>query len=104
MESNSSSRSRRTYRRRSEEERIADLEKKIEALKARQAVRDRKDDPILKEIPKVSRRLRKFAQLAMDHRRPDIANTSSGFAAALDRILRSELGQPLRAATVSDEE
>ena len=104
MESKSTATSRRRYRRRTEEERIAELEKKIEALKKRQASRTRKDDPILKEIPKVSRRLRKFAQLAMDHRRPDIANTSSGFAAALDRILHNELGQSLKPATVSDDE
>lgn len=94
----------RKYTRRTEEERIAELEKKIADLKQRQAAKSRKDDPIVKGIPKVVRSLRKFAQVAMDNKRPDIANTTSGFAAALDRILRAELGEPLRKSAPPTEE
>jgi hypothetical protein len=86
---------RRTYTRRSDEERIADLERRIEELKRREAEKEAKKaveiDPVLKEIPKVNRRVRKFAQLAMDHNRPDIANTASAFAAVLERTMRMEL-------------
>ena len=81
----------RKYHRRSDEERIADLEKRIAELKAKQALRDKKEDPVLREIPKLQRQLRKFAQLAMDHQRPDISNSIWAFSTALDRILRSEM-------------
>ena len=80
----------RKYNRRTDEERIADLEKRIAELKAKQALRDRKDNPVLREIPKVQRHLRKFAQLAMDHNRPDISNSTWAFTTALERILSSE--------------
>lgn len=83
--------SKRGYRRRSEEERIRDLEQRIADLKAKQAKRERKDDPLVREIPKMQKRLRSFAQLAMDSRRPDIANSATAFASSLERILRSEL-------------
>ena len=81
---------RRKYKRRSDEERIAELQARIEALKAKKSARDRKDDPVLREIPKIQRRLRKFAQLAMDNTRPDIANSITAFNAGLERILQSE--------------
>ena len=80
----------RKYHRRSDEERIADLEKRIAELKAKQALRDKKDNPVLREIPKLQRHLRKFAQLAMDHSRPDISNSTWAFTTALERILSSE--------------
>lgn len=88
---NSNSSRRRRYSRRSDDERIQELEQRIEELKAKQAAREKRDDPVVREIPKVQKRLRRFAQLAMDHNRPDIANTTTAFAAALERILRSEL-------------
>jgi hypothetical protein len=96
---------RRKYQRRTDEQRIADLEKRIADLKARAAEREKKTDPVIREIPKVQRRLRKFAQLAMERKRPDIANTTTAFAAALERILRSELGQSKdRNASLQDQE
>ena len=76
---------RRKYQRRSDEQRIADLENRIAELKAKAAEREKKTDPVIREIPKVQRRLRKFAQLAMERSRPDIANTTTAFAAALER-------------------
>ena len=80
----------RNYHRRSDDERIADLQKRIADLKAKQALRDKKEDPVLREIPKLQRHLRKFAQLAMDHNRPDISNSTWAFATGLERILRTE--------------
>lgn len=88
----------RSYHRRSDEERITDLEMRIAQLRAKQTVRDKKDDPVLREIPKLRGQLRKFAQLAMDHQRPDISNSTWAFTAGLDRILRSEM------ASASDRE
>ena len=90
---------RRQYRRRSDDERIADLERRIDELKTQQAAKKKLEDPVLKEIPKVQRRLRKFAQFAMDHNRPDIANSATAFNSSLDRMLRSELTPAPRRAT-----
>ena len=88
----------RKYRRRTDAERIAELESRIADIKARQSVRAKKNNPVLKEIPKVQRRLRKFAQLAMDNNRPDLANSTTAFNAGLERILRSEVKKASQAA------
>ena len=95
---------RRRYRRRSDEERIADLEARISEIKAKQSAREKKENPVLKEIPKIQRRLRKFAQLAMDHSRPDIANSTTAFNAGLERILRSEIRPARRQASPAEVE
>ncbi len=81
---------RRGYRKRTDEEKIAALERKIADLKSKQIAKERKEHPVLREIPKIQRRLRKFAQMAMDHQRADIANSVTAFVAGLERILRSE--------------
>ena len=83
---------RRSYTRRSPDQRVADLEKKIAELKAKQAARDKKDDPVLREIQKLLKRLRAFIQFAHDNKRPDVANSAMGFKSMLERILTDELG------------
>ena len=95
---------RRRYHRRSDDERIAELEQKIVELKARQSAKERKSDPVIREIPKIQRRLRKFAQLATDHHRLDIANSIRMFNAGLERVLRSELGQTVPASAPTEED
>ena len=75
----------RSYRRRTEEERIADLQEKLEELQKKVESKTRKDLEVLKEIPKVQRRLKKFAQMAMIHGRHDLANSTMAFIAGLDR-------------------
>jgi hypothetical protein len=94
---------RRKYKRRTDEERIADLESRIAELRAKQNAKQKKDNPVLKEIPKVQRRLRKFAQLAMDHNRPDIANSITAFNAGLEGILRAELKPSRRVPELPEE-
>ena len=42
---------RRSYRRRTDDERIADLEQRILELKTKKAVQKKRVDPVLKEIP-----------------------------------------------------
>lgn len=101
MESNSNSEPRK-YRRRSAEEKIADLERRISEIKAKQQAKETKSNPIFKEIPKIQRRLRKFVQFATDHDRPDIANSTMAFNAGLERILRSE-AQRVSAAEPDEE-
>ncbi len=77
----------RQYHRRTDEERIGDLEEKINEIKRRMEIKERQDLPVLREIPKVQRQLRKFAQLAVDHGREDLSNTTMAFVAGLDRVL-----------------
>jgi len=83
---------RRSYTRRSAEERVADIERRIAELKAKQAAREKKDDPVLREIQKLLKRMKAFAQFALDNNRPDVANSTLGFKTVLERILTSELG------------
>lgn len=85
--------SKRQYTRRTPEERIADLEAEI--AKQKDKIRERKAkreavSPVVKEIPKLAKRLQQFAQLATDHGRYDIANTTSMFLAGLHRIHEEE--------------
>ena len=83
---------RRSYHRRSADQRIADLEQKIAQLKSKQTARDKKEDPVLREIQKLLKRLKRFVQHAHDHKRPDVANSVMGFKSMLERILATELG------------
>ena len=95
MNTSGTTNSRRGPRRRNADEVIAALEGQIADLRSRQVEQDRKGDPVLREIPRIQRRLRKFAQVAMDHQRADIANSVTAFVAGLERILSSD-GAPAR--------
>ena len=75
----------RSYNRRSEDERIADLQEKIQKIKSRLESKQRKDSPVLREMSRVQRILRKFAQTALDHGRSDLALSTQAFVAGLDR-------------------
>lgn len=94
----------RSYHRRSADERLTDLDRKIAELKAKQASREKKDDPILREIQKLQKRLKRFIQTAHDHKRPDVANGAMGFKAMLDRILASEMGSRVEGSTDEDDD
>ncbi|MCB9903438.1 MAG: hypothetical protein H6831_03435 [Planctomycetes bacterium] len=78
----------RKYTRRTEQERISELEDKIRVIRDRMESKKRKDSAVLKELPKVKRALNKFAQLAVDHNRHDLANSCVAFLAGLDRAAR----------------
>lgn len=90
----------RPYQRRSSDQKIADLERKIAALKARQEAREKKSDPVLKEALKLHKRLKSFIQVALDNRRPDVANSALGFKANLERLVAEAQGAP----TLDDED
>lgn len=87
---------RRTYRKRTDEERIAELEAKIADIKRREEAKKRKDDPVLRDIPKVQRRLRKLAGLAVEYGRLDISNTVQAWISSLDRMVREDTLKPAR--------
>jgi hypothetical protein len=76
--------SKRSYNRRSDDEIIQDLQKRIQSIEARRLARDRGDAPVLKELPKVKRQLAKFAQVCMDHKRSDLSNTVMAFLSTLE--------------------
>ena len=80
----------RSYNRRTDEERIQELKHRIAQLQTRLESKERPDKAVLKEIPKVQRRLRKFIQLALDHGRQDIANSTLAFVAGLERHLADD--------------
>jgi hypothetical protein len=91
METSTKNRSKRSYERRSDEERIAQLQKRIEELQVKAEAKVQKaippDHAVLKSIPKVARHLRKFADLAMANGRSDIATSTWAFMAGLERNL-----------------
>ena len=78
--------SKRTYKRRSDEERIAELRSRISSLQKKLEHQKRPDEVVLREIPKVQKRLRRFAQMAVDNGRADLANSTMAFMAGLDRM------------------
>jgi len=83
----------RKYTRRTEEDRIRELEARIEKMKAKIEERARKDSPLMKELPKLQTRLRKFADLAMKCGRADVSNSTVAFAAGLGRSLAPDEGE-----------
>jgi molecular chaperone GrpE (heat shock protein) len=93
----------RTYKRRTEEQRIADLQSKLEDLQKKLVAKERADLPVLKEIPKVQRRLQRFAQLAVNYGREDLANSTMAFVAGLQRTL-TEAGVQRRRGRSKDED
>lgn len=78
----------RSYNRRTPEQIVADLEAEIARQKAKIEAREKASDPILSEIPKLQKRLRKFAQAAMDGGRQDISNSVTAFNTSLERIYK----------------
>lgn len=94
----------RSYNRRTDEERIAELQAKIEALNSKVQQKERPDAPLLKEIPRVQRRLRSFAQKAMDFGRADLANSVLAFVAGLERAADEDPTAPVRRGRRSRDE
>lgn len=87
----------RNYRRRSDADRIAEMEAKIVALREKIETRDRADQAVVDEVPRIQKRLREFAQLAMSHGRHDVANSTMAFMAGLERM-KDDHPEPLRRA------
>lgn len=85
-----------TRRRRSADERIADLEAKIEEQKKRleqktlRAAKKRELPASIKRIPTLAKRLRAFADLAEADGRADLSTSVSMFLAGLQRVYDEE--------------
>ena len=86
----------RSYKRRTDEERIADLQRQIELEKERLAARKdaerkkREVNPAVKKIPQLAKHLQKFSQLAVDNGRLDLSNMVTMFLVGLHRIYDEE--------------
>jgi len=70
---------------------VSALQDRITELKAKLTAQQKKTDPVLREIQKLQKTLKRFIQLAHDNNRPDIANSAMGFRSMLERILVAEL-------------
>jgi hypothetical protein len=84
----------RSYQRRSDEERIAALQARISQLQDKVETKQRPDQPVVREAPKLQKKLRDFAQLAQENGRSDIANSTIAFIAGLDRMVQSPPVEP----------
>lgn len=82
----------RSYNRRSEEEQIRELQEKVAELKAQAQAKSRKDLPVVREWPKTQKALRAFMQVAMDHKREDLAISAQAFMAGIERSLDPDVG------------
>ena len=81
--------SKRSYTRRTEEERIHELEARLAQVKARLEAKKIKDSPIIREWAKSQRVLKKFIQAALDNGRQDLALSAEAFAAGLERSIHT---------------
>ena len=91
METSTKSRSKRVNERPSDDQRIANLQRRIQDLQVKAEAKLQKsnapDHAVLKSIPKLARQLRKFADLAMANGRSDLATSTWAFMAGLERNL-----------------
>lgn len=79
----------RTYTRRTEDERIAELEAQIQKVKDRLENKKQKESPLLREWTKAQRGLRKFIQAAAESGRSDLSLSAEAFVAGLERSIRA---------------
>ena len=93
----------RSYNRRSDDQRISELQSKIDALQHKVATRQRVDQEVLKQAPKLLGQLRNFAKLAAHNGRVDVTNTTVAFMAGLERMLDALPETPRRARRTQDE-
>ena len=93
----------RSYNRRSDEERIAALQAKISNLQHKLESKQRTDLPLVRETPKLQKRLREFAQLANQNGRADIANSTVAFVAGLERMIQAQPVEPRRSRRAQED-
>ncbi len=94
----------RSYQRRSEDERIKELEDKVAQLRLRLENKQRKDQPVLKEFKRVQKVLQRFAGIAHQNARADIGNMIDAFSAGLARQVDLVPNEPRRRTRAGTEE
>ncbi|MGK0218921.1 MAG: hypothetical protein ACI9HE_002418 [Planctomycetota bacterium] len=75
----------RSYHRRSDDEKIAELQSKIAQLEVRMEADKRPDGEVLSQFPKVKRNLARFSQLCVDNGRHDLSNSTLAFINMLEK-------------------
>ena len=85
----------RKYNRRSEQERIRALQEKLEAIKQKLEEKNKKHEisPVVKQIPRLQKKLKQFAAFAQAGGRADIATSVLAFSAGLDRIYHADVAE-----------
>lgn len=99
----------RSYTRRSTEERLRELEAQLADAKARLEAEKERDSPVHQEWTKTQKLLRKFIQTAMDAGRSDLAISAEAFSAGIERSIRmnpeeQSLRRRGRSSSVEDED
>ncbi|HIF39951.1 MAG TPA: hypothetical protein EYQ74_02475 [Planctomycetes bacterium] len=79
----------REYNRRTDEERLSELETQLEKLKSKVQQEQRSDAPVLKDIKKVRTALNKFSQVCANHGRTDMVNSVMAFLHTLEHQAKS---------------
>jgi hypothetical protein len=77
----------RSYNRRTEEDRIRELQEKVALLKARMEARQREDLGLVRAWPKLKKQLLAFADRALANKREDVAVSAQAFVAGIERTL-----------------
>jgi len=80
----------RSHRRRTEDEQIADLEAKIRQIEERKKRKEAKESPLAKDFMRVKKHLTKFSQSCVDNGRNDIANSVLGLMNTIERQVVEE--------------
>lgn len=78
----------RSYTRRTTEQRLQELEAKLADAKARLEAEKERDSPLHKEWARTHKLLRKFIQTAMNEGRSDLAISAEAFTAGIERSIR----------------
>jgi hypothetical protein len=78
----------RSYTRRTPEDRLRELEAKLAEAKAKLEADKERDSPLHRDWQKTNKLLRKFIQTASDAGRGDIAISVQAFSAGIERSLR----------------
>lgn len=86
----------RPYNRKTEDERIQELQERIEMLKQRMEQKQRKDGPVLKELAKLRKALVRFSNVAMQCERADLSMSTQAFLAGLERSVGELPEEPRR--------
>jgi hypothetical protein len=79
----------RTYTRRTDEDRIRDLEAKLAQVKAKLEAKETKNSPLQRAFARAQRVLRKFEEVATESGRTDVALSIQAFTAGIERSVNT---------------
>lgn len=101
----------RSYRRRSDDERLAELQKKLEHAQQRLKEREERKEaekhvpnPATLKIPAIIKKLREFAAYSHINGRLDYYNSTIAFVAMMDRLYHEDMHDPNGEAAAAEED